>query len=194
MTRYGLQSNKLMSIKYKIRDQSQLHFLSFAVVEWIDVFTRNEYKNVLVESLKYCQKQKGLLLYAYCIMTNHVHLIISSEEGYKQEDIIRDFKKFTSKEIFKLIETSPTESRKNWMLWMFKSAGKKNINNKTHQFWRQDNHPIELSTNEMMDQKLDYIHDNPVEAGIVENPEDYLHSSARNYAGLPGLLDVEFIE
>lgn len=65
-----------MSIKYKIRDQSQLHFLTFAVVEWIDVFTRNEYKDVLIESLKYCQKQKGLLLYAYCIMTNHVHLII----------------------------------------------------------------------------------------------------------------------
>lgn len=80
------------------------------------------------------------------------------------------------------------------MLWMFKSAGKRNGNNKAHQFWRQDNNPIELSTNEMMDQKLDYIHDNPVEAGIVENPEDYLYSSARNYAGMPGLIEVEFIE
>ncbi|MCG8400654.1 MAG: transposase, partial [Firmicutes bacterium] len=70
-----------------------MHFISFATVEWIDVFTRPLYKDVIVESLKYCQKKKGLILYAWCLMTNHVHMIISSTGISKQEDIIRDFKK-----------------------------------------------------------------------------------------------------
>ncbi|MEO9964491.1 MAG: transposase [Reichenbachiella sp.] len=182
-----------MSVKYKIRDQEKPHFLSFATVEWVDVFTRIEYKQVIVDSLKYCQEEKGLLLYAWCIMTNHLHLIISSKEGIKQEDIIRDFKKHTSKQLLKMIESNAKESRKNWMLWIFKKAGERNNNNKNFQFWRQDNHPIELSTNQMMEQRLDYLHNNPVEAGIVDEPEHYLYSSARDYSGKKGLLKVEFI-
>lgn len=183
-----------MSVKYKIRNQEKLHFLSFSTVEWIDVFTRTMYKDTLVESLKYCQEKKGLLLYAWVIMTNHVHLIISSKEEIKQEHIIRDFKKHTSKELLKLIEENKQESRRNWMLWIFKKAGERNSNNKYYQFWRQDNHPIELSTNEMMQQRLDYIHNNPVEEGIVDEPEHYLYSSARDYCGLKGMLELESIE
>ncbi len=183
-----------MSTKYKIRDQTKLHFITFAVVEWVDVFTRTIYKNVLIDSLTYCQENKGLLIYAWCIMSNHVHLIISSKEGIKQVDIIRDFKKHTSKQLLKLIEENKQESRKNWMLWIFKKAGERNSNNKNYQFWRQDNHPIELSTNKIMEQRLDYLHNNPVEAGIVEEPHHYLYSSARNYAGINGLLKIEFIE
>lgn len=183
-----------MSIKYKIRDQSKLHFLSFAVVQWVDVFTRTLYKDVVIDSLRFCQQNKGLLLYAWCIMSNHLYLIISSKENYRQENIIRDFKKHTVKELLKLIATNHRESRKNWMMWLFESEGKRNSNNKKYQFWQQDNHPIELSTNEMMDERLDYVHNNPVEEGIVEKPEDYLYSSARSYAGMPGLLNIKFIE
>jgi len=183
-----------MSTKYKIRDQTKLHFITFAVVEWVDMFTRTIYKDVLIDSLKYCQENKGLLLYAWCIMSNHVHLIISSKEGVKQEDIIRDFKKHTSKQLLKLIEENKKESRKNWMLWIFRKAGEKNSNNKHYQFWRQDNHPIELSTNKIMEQRLKYLHNNPVAAGIVEEPEHYLHSSAIDYTGKSGLLTIEFIE
>ncbi len=183
-----------LSAKYKIRDQTKLHFITFAVVEWVDVFTRRIYKNALIDSLTYCQENKGLLLYAWCIMSNHVHLIISSKEGIKQEDIIRDFKRHTSKQLLKLIEENKQESRKNWMLWIFKKAGERNSNNKNYQFWRQDNHPIELSTNKVMEQRLDYLHNNPVEAGIVEEPAHYLYSSARDYAGIKGLLTIKFIE
>ncbi len=82
-----------MSTKYKIRNQEALHFVSFATVEWIDVFTRPIYKDVIIASLKYCQEKKGLILYAWCLMTNHIHMIISSEGKNKQEDILRDFKK-----------------------------------------------------------------------------------------------------
>ena len=183
-----------MSIKYKIRNQEALHFISFATVEWIDVFTRSIYKEVIIDSLKYCQENKGMILYAWCLMTNHIHMIISSDGKNKQEDIIRDFKKHTSKKCLELININAGESRRNWMLWIFQSAGKKNSNNKKYQFWRQDNHPIELDTNYMMDQKLEYIHNNPVEEGIVERPEEYLYSSAKNYTGYKGLIDVHFIE
>jgi len=187
-----------MSTKYKIRDQTKLHFITFAVVEWVDVFTRNIYRNVLLESFTYCQENKGLLLYAWCIMSNHMHLIISSKEGFKQEDIVRDFKKHTSKRLLKLIEENNQESRKNWSRWLsgwiFKKAGERNSNNKNYQFWRQDYHPIELSTNTIMEQRLDYLHNNPVEAGIVEEPEHYLYSSARDYAGMKGLLNIEYID
>ena len=127
-------------------------------------------------------------------MTNHVHLIAKSTEGSGLSGIIRDFKKFTSKKIIKAITENIQESRKEWMLSIFKSAGEYNSNNKDFQFWRQDNKPIELWSNDVLQQKLDYIHFNPVVEGIVENAEDYIYSSARDYAGIKGLLNIELIE
>jgi len=110
------------------------------------------------------------------------------------EDIMRDFKGFTSKALKKAIAENPTESRKEWLLWMMERAGKKNSNNSGFQFWQQDNHPIELWDNYMMDQKLEYLHNNPVVSGIVDEPMHYLYISARDYAGVKGLLDVKLIE
>ena len=78
-----------MSIKYKFRNQEQLYFISFAVVYWIDLFIRNEYKDILLDSWKYCQANKGMELYAWCIMTSHVHLIIGSHRD-KLENIMRE--------------------------------------------------------------------------------------------------------
>jgi len=83
-----------MSTKYKFHNPEGIYFVSFAVQGWVDVFTRNEYKNILVENLEYCQKNKGLEIYAWCIMSNHVHLIAGAKEGFLLQDIIRDFKKF----------------------------------------------------------------------------------------------------
>ena len=86
-----------MSTKYKFKNSEGCYFISFSTVEWIDVFTRKDYKNILVENLRYCQQEKGLELYVWCIMTNHVHLIARAKEGYLLQDIIRDFKKHTIK-------------------------------------------------------------------------------------------------
>ena len=182
-----------MSTKYKIRDQEKLYFVSFAVVDWIDVFIRNEYKDIVIDSLSYCQKNKGLEIYAWCIMTSHVHLIIGTH-GKNMEDILRDFKSFTSRSLKIAIQENPVESRKEWMLSMMEDAGTKNSNNNDFQFWQQDNHPIELWDNYMMEQKLEYIHMNPVAAGFVSSPEDYVYSSARDYAGEKGLLEIILIE
>jgi putative transposase len=183
-----------MSRKYKIRDQDKLYFVTFTVIQWLDVFTRNLYKDIFLDSLRYCQKHKGLELYAYCIMTNHIHLIIGRNKQARLQDIVRDIKKFTSVKIVEAVEKNPHESRKEVLLWLFRKAGKNNINNTNFQFWQQHSHPLELSTNEMTDRCLNYIHDNPVKAGIVLSPEHYLYSSAINYAGLPDkLIDVILI-
>jgi len=110
------------------------------------------------------------------------------------QDILRDMKKHTAKAVLKAIADNPQESRKAWMLWMFERAGKRNPNNQQYQFWQQHNQPIELWSNEMMQQKLDYIHQNPVEAGYVAEPEHYLYSSAIDYADGKGMIDILFIE
>ena len=176
---------------YRVGDQNALHYLTFATVNWVDIFTRRVYKDILIDSLKYCIEHKGLVLYSYIIMSNHVHLIARAEEGYKLSDILRDFKRHTAKQILQTIQAE-TESRE-WLLEVMKEAGSQNSKNKTYQVWRQDNHPVELYSNEVIEQKLNYIHNNAVEEGIVQNAEDYLYSSARNYAELDSVLEVEFI-
>ncbi len=184
-----------MSRKYKFRDNDKLYFVSFATVYWIDVFIRDEYRHLLLDSLRHCQEKKGLEVYAWCLMTSHVHLIIGSQ-GEKMQDILRDFKSFTSRQMRQAIQEHPQESRREWMLWMMERAGRKNSNNQKSgfQFWQQHNQPIELFSNHVMQQKLDYVHRNPVEAGFVSAPEDYVYSSARDYAGEKGLLDIILIE
>jgi len=147
-----------------------------------------------LDSLRFCQGNKGLEIYAWCIMSNHVHLIIGTSQMPMQY-ILRDLKKYTSVKIIEAIKENQQESRKEWLLWMFERAGKKNPNNTNYQFWQQDNHPIELSNNEMMIQKLNYIHQNPVEEGIVLSSEAYLYSSAKNYAGMKDyLIEILYID
>jgi len=182
-----------MSRNWRVYNQEGLHFISFATVGWVDVFTRREYKDILVESLSYCQKEKGLELYSWVIMSNHVHLIARAKEGFKLSNILRDFKKYTSKEMLKVIIDNPQESRKEWMISIFKNAGEYNSNNKNHQFWRQDNKPIELYSSDVIETKINYIHQNPVVEGIVEQAKDYLYSSAKDYSGEKGVLKVEEI-
>ena len=134
-----------------------------------------------------------MLLYGWIIMPNHIHLITSAKEGFTLSGLLRDFKKHTSKEIVKTIESNLKESRKNWMLWIFKKAGEKNSRNQGHQFWQQDNHPVELSDNKMKEQKLNYLHENPVRAGIVREPDHYVYSSANDYYEKESLIKLEMI-
>ncbi|WP_370455779.1 MULTISPECIES: transposase [unclassified Imperialibacter] len=129
-----------MSRNYKIRDQSKLYFVSYATVNWIDVLIRPVYKDIVIDSLKYCIENKGLEIYAWCIMTSHVHLIIGTKQD-KIEYILRDHKRHTSKEITKAISDNPQESRHEWILWMLERAGKKNSNNETYQFWHRNGEP-----------------------------------------------------
>lgn len=177
--------------RYTITDQQGIYFLTFTVVDWLNVFTRRSYKDTIVDSLNYCIAQKGLIVYNWCLMSNHLHLIASAKEDAKLSDIIRDFKKFTAKKIIEQIQQEG-ESRKEWLLKHFEYAGKYDKRIKQYKFWREDNHALYLHPTEtkIIDQKVDYIHNNPVVEGIVESPEEYLYSSAIDYAGEKGLVNI----
>ena len=126
-------------------------------------------------------------------MSNHLHLIVFTEQ-LDLSDVLRDFKKFTANKILDSIRQEP-ESRREWLLYMFKYFAAVNPNNRNFQFWQQDNHPIALWTLPVIWQKLDYIHQNPVRAGIVSDPTHYIYSSAGDYfTGKKGLLEIDLID
>ncbi len=180
-----------MDIAHRIT--REMYFSTITVVNWIDVFTRPCYKHIIIDSLKYCEKEKGLDIYAWVLMSNHLHLISGTKEGIRHSDIIRDFKKFTSKEIIRAIKDEP-ESRKEWMLQLFLKAGQYNKKIKDYGFWQRGNDEQEIFLEDYLLQKLNYIHMNPVVAEIVDEPQEYMYSSAKDYAGQKGLLKIELLE
>ena len=181
-----------MSEKYKFNNPEGVYFITPTIVHWIDLFTRREYCDIITDSLEHCQKHKGLVIYAWCIMPSHLHLIIGTKGLCSLSGIVRDFKKYTSKKIIKEIGNI-NESRKEWLLKGFSVAGKNLKRIKDYKVWQDGNHPIELDTNKMQDDRLSYLHFNPVEAGFVMHAEDYMNSSARDYCGEKGILEIEQI-
>ncbi|SHJ67714.1 transposase [Aquimarina spongiae] len=179
-----------MSRKYKFHNKSGPYFVSFAAVYWIDVFIREKYLSILANSIDYCRKEKGMELYAYCFMSSHVHLVFRSGSE-DPSGLIRDFKKHTAKKVVQAIQDNPQESRKEWLLWMFEKAGKEKGNVSTYQFWQHHNKPIELWTDKVIKQKIDYIHNNPVVSDFVTYPVDWKYSSARNYQGDHTILQID---
>ncbi|MES2807190.1 MAG: transposase [Bacteroidota bacterium] len=155
----------------------ELYFVTLTVTNWIDVFTRRIYNDLIVENLKYCQQHKKLNIYAYVIMTNHIHLVANVTDG-SLGDVLGHFKTYTSKELYKLIATNQQESRRDWMIKAFEQAGKYNPLNKNHQFWQNGNYPVLLFSKAVIDQKINYIHQNPVKAGFVGSAHEFWYSSA----------------
>lgn len=177
---------------YKIRDQSKPHFVTFTIVNWVDVFTRKTYKDLIVQSLNYCIANKGLVVYAYVIMSNHIHLVLQSKEA-ELSNLIRDFKKFTSKAIIEELK-STQESRRDWVLNIFDKAKTPHSRNQNYQVWKYGNHPEEIYSTKFLWTKLDYIHLNPVRAGIVKRASEYIYSSAKNYVEGEGLVNVNCVD
>ncbi len=179
-----------MSRKYKFRNPTAAYFISFATVFWIDVFTRQVYFSILEEAMTHCRLQKGMEVFAYCFMPSHVHFVFRSDRE-DPSGLLRDFKGFTARKLIKEIEENPQESRKEWLLWMMERAGKKKNNVAKRQFWQQHNKPIELWSGKVIKQKIDYIHNNPVEQGFVTDPIAWKYSSARNYAEDTTVVDID---
>jgi REP element-mobilizing transposase RayT len=159
---------------------------------WIDLFVREEYCSIIIESLDYCRKQKGMEVYCWCVMPSHVHLIMRAKDK-NPDKLLGRFKEFTAKKILTCIEENPQESRKEWMLWMFARAGAKSSNVSGSQLWQHHNKPIELWSAEVIEQKADYIHFNPIVAGFVTEPWHWKYSSAVDYAGGKGLLEIDLM-
>ncbi len=132
-----------MSKKYKFADSDKLYFVSFAVTSWIDLFIRNEYREEMLKTIRYCQADKDLELYGWCIITSHVHLIIGTK-GNPLQNIMRDLKRHTAEVLHKSIQNNNCESRREWMLWMMERAAKENNNAAKFQLWQPESHPIQL--------------------------------------------------
>lgn len=165
-----------MGFAYRVNDHQGIYYITCTVHQWVDVFTRKTYIDILLDSLKHCQTNKGLEIYAWVIMTNHCHLIVRSNKD-NLSNIIRDFKKITAKVIISSIENNLQESRRAWLLWLLKKDG--------HiWFWEEGYHGKEILTKEFFINKMDYIHLNPVRAGLVEKEEEYLWSSCGDSYGI----------
>ncbi|SHF39981.1 REP element-mobilizing transposase RayT [Flavobacterium fontis] len=182
-----------MSTKYKATTSEEAYFITITTVGWIDIFTRLNQKEIIIKALNYCQQNKGLEVYAYCLMSSHIHLLCKATNGYILSDVIRDFKKFTSKNIIKVIINEP-ESRREWLLDYFQKACQHLKREQQFKVWQDGYHAEIVETNWFIKQKVNYIHNNPVKDKIVQFPEDYYFSSARNYAGLQNDLEVILLD
>ncbi len=174
----------------------EIHFLTLTVVDWLDVFTRPEFAQTVMDSLTFCTQKKGLNLNAWVMMTNHLHILSSAATGFEMGAIIRDFKKFTSRSILDMLrDKTVNESRARAFLHAFSWQGQRNNRNGDYQFWQQENHAVHAYSRSFTEQKLAYIHDNPVRAGYVDVAWHWRYSSARDYmTALPGLVPVTLLD
>lgn len=182
-----------MSTKYKATTTEDAYFITITTVGWIDVFTRLNQKYIIIDSLKHCQQNKGLEIYAYCIMSSHIHLFCKATNGFILSDVIRDFRKFTSKKIIQTIIDEP-ESRREWLLAYFQKACEHLKREQQYKVCQDGYHAEHIYSNSFIKQKIEYIHNNPVKDKIVTLPEDYYFSSARNYAGLENEMEIVLLD
>jgi len=173
-------------IKHTIK-ANECYYLTLTVEGWIDVFTRQTYRDLVIQSLSHCIKEKGLNVFAYVIMSNHLHMIVNSNEPFLLKDTIRDFKKYTAKACLMEMNNT-TESRRDWMLRLFSQYAVQSKKHKDFKFWKTGSHAIELFNTKFTWTKVNYIHKNPVRAGLVNSPQDWLYSSASNYMEMESVL------
>ncbi len=170
--------------RYKIIDEQAIHFVTCTVLHWIPIFTKIETKQIIIESLQHLQKSDNLKIYSYVILENHLHLIVSSDNLNKS---LQKFKSFTAKKILNFLITKNVKTILQ-QLEFYKKAHKREI---SYQFWEEGTKPKQIISDEMLNEKIEYVHCNPVKRGYVANPEDWIYSSAGSYLGNKGLLEIE---
>ncbi len=169
--------------RYRITQKNYPHFMTATVNHWLPLFTRTQTVDIVLDSWRFLQREADFEIYGYVILENHLHLIASSQDiGHDMQR----FKSYSARRIIDYLEQSEAK-RMLEMLAMFKRVHK--IESQ-YQVWEEGNHPQLLESEQMMRQKLDYIHQNPVKRGYVDVPEHWRYSSARDYAGQAGLIDV----
>ena len=157
-------------------NENKIHFLTFTTIEWIDIFTKPPYFQLLLNSMEYCRNNLGLMVYGYVFMTNHIHVIWQAKIGYQLSQIVLSYKRFTTEKIEALIKE---DNRKHIAGLIGTSFFKKPGNR--FQVWRDYNYPEVIETDIFLQEKLNYIHNNPAKKRYVEKPENWLYSSAKFY-------------
>ena len=151
-----------MSTKYKFTDKEGIYFTTSTIAGWVDVFTRDIYRDILLNSIRFCQTKQGLVIHAWVLMTNHLHMICSFKTGNDPGLVLRNMKSFTAMKLIDAIINNQTESRRENMLNVFESEGKKSSSNFRYKLWEHENHPILLDSVFVYNQRLNYLHWNPV--------------------------------
>ena len=170
--------------RYKIIDRSQPHFLTCTILDWIPLFMNPEIVEIILDSLRFLQQQARLTLYAYVIMENHIHLIAASDDLGKE---IGDFKSYTARKIIEYLKTRGSIH----LLEKFRRGKLSHRIDRTYQVWQEGVHPKLIQGPEMMRQKIEYIHANPIRRGYIDEAAHWRYSSARNYIGEPGIIEVQ---
>ena len=170
--------------RYKIYESTYPHFITCTILHWIPIFTRTETTNIIFDSLKFLQKEDNLKIYAYVILENHLHMIVSSDDVSKT---IKKFKSFTAKEILKYLQIKNVKTILE-QLAFYKKAHKTQT---TYQLWQEGFQPKLITNEKMMIETINYIHQNPVKRGYVDVAKYWRYSSARDYEDIKGLIDVE---
>ena len=161
---------------FTIDNSAEFYFCTDVIVGWQYVSTSPQFFDVIINTLKHCQENKGLRVHGFVIMPNHVHTILSAEQS-NLSDILRDYKRYTSKTISGMLQISGA----NRLTRYFSQAAKTASRGNTYKVWQQGSHPEAITSQKFFVQKLNYIHENPVRKGYVEKPEHWVYSSARNY-------------
>ena len=171
------------------------YFLTLNTVDKIDVFTRPAYKQVIADALNFFVQAQGLTVYSWCLMTSHLHLIVRTKKATDPAYFERDFKKYTTPAILKTIEME-MDFRREWMMRHFEEYRKSLQRTEKFHLWQDCSSPlrIDVSTPRALLDRIAHIHENPVRERIVEQPEAYLFSSARDYTGRPGLVRVRVVQ
>lgn len=162
-----------MPLRFKVHDPLYPHFITSTVLHWIPVFCRDDYFAVLVNSLAHCVENRGLVIHGFVLMPNHFHMLCSQSKS-DLVGVIRDMKRYTSHQITQMLER---DGRNVWLHAMQRAAN----NEAQAKLWDTSFHPEQVYTEEFCQQKMDYMHNNPVRAGYVEQPQDWKYSSAGFY-------------
>ena len=157
--------------------------MTSTIVEWIPLFGFPSLTQIVLDSLSFMQEKERLTLYAYVIMENHLHVVASAEDLSKE---FGDFKSYTARRI---IDTLKENNQSRILQWL-EDAKLRHKKDRIYQVWQEGSHPEEIISEDMMRQKIEYIHNNPVKRGYVDEPTDWRYSSARNYEGITGLIHV----
>jgi REP element-mobilizing transposase RayT len=176
-------------------NQQACHYITFNTVDWIDVFVKPIYKQIITQTLNEFITHKGLTVHAWCLMSNHLHLLLQAKDGTGLFMIERDFKKITATRILEAIELEP-ELRREWMLWRFEHCTQSLKRIEKYQVWQSCSNPefVDFKQPFKVREHLSYIHENPVRDKIVFLPEEYVYSSAGDYAGRKGPVQVKLID
>ena len=169
--------------RYKIYETEYPYFITSTVNSWLPIFTRQEAADIVLDSWRYLQRERELKLFAYVILENHLHMIVSAPE---LSSVIQSFKSFTARQLIDLLK----ERQATTLLRQLRAT---KLNHKTqseYQVWQEGGKPKQIQNDEMMWQKIEYTHNNPMVRGFVDDPIHWRWSSARNYVGEDGLIEV----